>query len=654
MKTIVPCFAVALLLLPVLAAADEPESREFACSIFPGSASLRVDGSLSDWDSRTAAQPLKWSKPTGGELTDDSTATARCLADDSFLYLGIAITADPLRFETMPFDQGWRNDAVEVFISSQATDPSTHIRTGLIRVSSDSSGRTVTEGSASITDGVHTTRKFSYPLLWEAVGVKTGFQTVPSGYSVEVAIPRHSIGWTDAVVSPRVSINVRVRRSCGDKPCQAVIQSSNDPYNSSPGSDELYRPLSFDKHFPATVSAFPSSPKNESLEPLVYGAILRLDALDADGAVALLRESQDQRLLPIIGSALMAAGYYDSAVSVLSGVSTGEFSEAIRLWATEQIARSHLLEGASSVAEGGYATLAASGHPAFRDIGVAGLVDLALDEGEGDAAMAAYQAAFEAAPGARSASRIADWLQKHGRVAEAIDVLTRLSECEWVYDSERAWALLQLQSLYRRNGDIEKAVAAGWRLQSIAPPGDRSSKAGLKMLIATAASGGSTLSTASSFSDSYQRFLEMNPGATDPARQIAFAVELRRERKFDAAAALYEQVSREPGARRTDRTAALLGLQRLLLESGQLERSAQIGRAIHESFPRDLDVRLASLQLIRAAGRASGMPNFFRQAEDLGQTLAADLRSSTARSTGAANQHPRALLLQFDKEFNQQ
>jgi hypothetical protein len=379
----------------------------------------------------------------------------------------------------------------------------------------------------------------------------------------------------------------------------------------------------------------------------VYGALLRLDAFDSDGAVASLRELQDRRLLPILAGALMAAGRYDSAISVLSRVSPDE-TDALRSWVIEQTAYSHLRQGESSLAQREYNTLAVSSYPAVRDNGVAGLIDVALADGQTGDMMIVYKAAFSEAPGSRSASKIAGWLQKQGRVSEAIDVLTQLSDSETAYDSECAWALLQLESLHHRNGDTKKSVAAGWRLQSIAPPGDRSGEAGLKTLIAALAGS----STASAFPDAYRRFLEANPSAADPARQIAFAAELQREHRFDAAAALYEEVSSDTRARRTDRTAALLALQRLLLESGQAERSVQIGMAIHESFPQELGARLSSWQLLRAASRVSGTRNSGMQ--DLEHTLAEDLRSAALRGMGSAKQRAQALLLQFSKEINQQ
>lgn len=656
MGATLPGTAIALLLLPVLFAAEEPANEDFNCSFVLGSANLLVDGSLSEWDSRTVPQSLKWSKSFTGEPPDTSTATARCLADDRALYLGIAVAASPLRFETMPFNQAWRNDSVEVFISVENRKQSSYLRTGLIRVSPDSSGRTIVEGSASVTDGVHITRQFSYPWLWEAVGVKAGLRATPGGYAVEVAIPRYSIGWTGALPAPRVSMNVRVRRSCGNRPCRAVIELSEDPYNSSPVSDERYRTVSFRRQLPATGGALALAPGDEAVAALVYGAILRLDAFDPGGAAALLRESQDRRLLPVVGSALMAAGRPDAALSVLSGISPE--GDAVRMWVTEQMAYSSLLQGDVSVAEGQYAALAAYyGHPAFQDIGVAGLIDLALAAGRGEAGLAIYEAAFggRGAPGMRSGSRIAGWLHKQGRDVEAIEVLARLSECEWAHDSERAGALFELQSLYRRHGDIEKAVATGWRLQALAPPGDSAGEAGLKGLMAMAAFGRTADSADPPFSDAYRRFLEGHPGATDPARRMAFAMQLQWEGKPAAAVALYEEVSRETSARREERAAALLGLQRLRFDSGQVERSVETGLAIGQAFPGDFLPRLASWQLIRAACGAGGTPGSLRrQVEEFGAALAKDLRSAAQDDAGVAQGRARALLLQFEKELNLQ
>ncbi|MCC7017868.1 MAG: hypothetical protein IT564_11765, partial [Rhodospirillales bacterium] len=597
-----------------------------------------------------------WSKGVNKESGDGAAATVRCLVDERFLYLGVAVMANSLRFETAPFGQGWRNDSVEVFLSSAAPDSPAHLRMGMIRISSDSSGRTVTEGSLSVADGVHTTRRFSYPLLSDAVGVKTGLQVAPAGYAVEIAIPRYSIGWTDARVSPAVTMNVRVRRSCGKKPCQAVLESSEDPYNTSPASDERYRRVSFGGLLPERGTLV-RGPGAEVLAPLVLGAILRLDAYDPEGAVERLRESQDRRVLPVLGSTLVAAGQLDFAVSVLDTFSRDESGDALRLWATEQMAYSHLLQEQWAQAEGGYATLAASSHPALQDIGVAGLIDVALADGRGDSAMEIYQSAFGsvAAPCMRSGCRIATWLQKQGRLGEAIEILTRLSQNEWADDSERAWTLLQLQSLYQRKGDIDKAVAIGWRLQQLAPPGDPSGEASLKQLIRIAAFGRVTLPGAVPFSETYRRFLEANPGASDPARKNAYAAELDWEGKSDAAAALYEEISRDAIASRKDRAAALLSLQRLRLKSGQVERSVEAGLAMQDVYPEDLGSRLASWQLISAA-RAAGETPFSRrkEVEDFGRALVRDIGRLAQDSTGMAQRRAQALLLQFAKEISQQ
>ena len=652
MKTIFLNLAGALLCVPVLgvpvlAAPDEPAGEDFSCALVQGAADVLVDGSLSEWNARAVAHPLRSSKSVSAEPTDFASATARCLAADRFLYFGVAVSASSVRFETLPFNQAWRNDSVEVFFSSRGGDPSPHVRAGLIRVSLDSDGRVVTEGSASVADGVRATRSFSYPLLLGAMGVKTGLQPTPPGYTVEIAIPRHSLGWIQGAV-PEVSINLRVRRSCAGKPCQMVLESSDDPYNSSPVSDGRYRRVSFGRQPAAATRSVAPTGDDEVLVALpLYRALLRMDVLDPDGAVAILRESQDRRLLPVMASALIAAGHLDSARSALNSIAPGQFGEAVRFWITEQMAYSD-----SSAARRAYEELAASGRPAFQDIGVAGLIDLHLADGRADAAMAAYQSAFggSPSPGIRSASRIADWLQKHGRGPEAMDVLTQISESASAHNSERAWALLQLQSLYQRSGDIEKAIATAWRLQALAPPGDPSGEAGLKMLIDMATFGRTASSPATPFSDSYQRFLEANPAATDPARGIAYAAELRWEGKSGAAAKLYEEIGREAGARPKDRAAALLSLQRLRLDFGQMERSVETGLAIQDVLPLDVVSRLASWRWMREAGAAPEMPISLRQqVEDAGRALGREMRRWAQNSTDS-----QTVLLQFEKELNPQ
>jgi hypothetical protein len=129
---------------------------------------------------------------------------------------------------------------------------------------------------------------------------------------------------------------------------------------------------------------------------------------------------------------------------------------------------------------------------------------------------------------------------------------------------------------------------------------------------------------------------------------------LQREHKVDAAAALYDKVANEDGALLSDRAAAMLGLQRLRLESGQLAQSVQTGMAIHERFPQDLAARMASWRLIRLASLADGVPNGLQQqAQNVGRVLAEDLRSSAQSQIGIETRRAQALLRQFTKEANQ-
>lgn len=647
--------AIQYLLLASMPWAAEPGNRDLVCSLESGSAGLRIDGFLQDWGVRALAQPLRWSRSVSGEPPDNSSATIRCFADRQFFYLGVDVIAAPLRFETMPFNQAWRTDSIEVFLSNYGRGAPAHVRSGLIRVSLDSAGRVVTEGWASITDGARTTQRMSYPSLWEAVGIKTGLRMAPAGYSVEIAIPRDSMGQAEVVAAAELSMNIRVRRSCGIKPCQAVLELSDDPYNSSPADDERYRRVSFGLRRGAMTGSAVLGPEGEdSVSPLIYRALLQMDAFNPSAGVAILRQSQDRRLLPVLANAFMAAGDLYSAVSVLGSVGD-ESGDATRFWAMEQIARAHVLQGAPSLAAREYGALATFSNPAVQDIGVAGLIDLAISDGKDEAVMATYQAAYDESPeiGMRSASRIVDWLQRHGRVQDAIDILTRASESALAHDSERAWALLQLQSLYQWTGDPDNAATTGWRLQAIAPPGDPAGEAGLKRLIAGATFGRVASAGAVAFSDSYRRFLDANPEATDPARRIVHATALGWEGKLSEAAGIYEGVVRESSAGRKDRAAALLSLQRLHVDSGRLERSVEVGLMITDVFPQDLGSRLASWQLMRLAGEASGMPTSLRRrVEDFGRSLANDILRKRRHSTDASQTRAQALLLQFEKELN--
>jgi len=638
--------------LPVLAAADDPGAGDLACSVARGSADLRVDGSLSDWDSRIVAQPLRWSRTSGGEPPDASTATALCLADDRFLHLGVAISARSLHFGTMPFNEAWRSDSVEVFFSSQAGSSAAHIRTGLIRVSADTAGRVIMEGTGAVTDGTHVTRKFSYPLLWDALGAKSGLQRTPLGYTVEIAVPRALLGWADGLPPTALSLNVRVHRSCGKTPCQAVLESSDDPYNTSPASDERYRPVSF-QELALKNRGGRAAPAEESLQSLVYQALTKLDALDPTAAAQILQESPDRRVMPILASASIAAGQFGPATETLELLGGTGSPETLRLWAAEHAALLYSLQGSPAEATAEYEKLIAVANPAFQDIGVAGVIDVDVANGEGESALASYQAAFAGLTpaGTKSASRIAHWLTEQKRAPEAIAILNRFLASERATDGEKAWGLLQLQLLYARVGKLDESVATAWQLQAIAPPGDPGGEAGFPAFVSAFDSIRAAAPGSPSFLDAYSEFLARNPLATDPAREIALAGVLQGRQKLDEAAALYQKVIGESTASQPERASAMLALQRLRQGLGLGQLSAETGLAIQRTFPQDFSVRFASWKLLRSSCRAGGeQPAVQRVCSTAGDALAADLRSGAQKEGSPENHRARSLLLQLDKE----
>lgn len=284
--------------------------------------------------------------------------------------------------------------------------------------------------------------------------------------------------------------------------------------------------------------------------------------------------------------------------------------------------------------------------------GVSGLIDLALAGGAPDAAMAAYEATFGGgcAPGPATASRIFDLLRKEGRVADAVEVLTRVSESRWAHDSERSWALLQLQAHYQAAADLERALAAGWRLQTLVPPGDHSGKTSLKLLIAAVASKQVASTPNSIFSTIYGSFLGGNPGATDPARQILLAMELQREGDPDTASALFDHIANDTTAPQEDRATAMLTLQRLHLESGRPDQSLQTGLTIQKQFPENFGIRFASWRLMRVACPVGATGACQQQVEDINAALAEDLQSSIRHSAAPANHHAQSIMRQFNKE----
>ena len=145
----------------------------------------------------------------------------------------------------------------------------------------------------------------------------------------------------------------------------------------------------------------------------------------------------------------------------------------------------------------------------------------------------------------------------------------------------------------------------------------------------------------------------MTPGATAPARRVAYAAQLRWEGRSEAATEIYEDISRESNARQKARVAALLGLQRLRHDAGQVERSVATGLTVQDASPQDLNARLASWRLIRAACSEVGVPVALRQqVEDFGRMLAKDIQSLTQDTSDAVKIRAQALSLQLDKELN--
>lgn len=616
--------------------------REFRLMAEP--ARIAIDGRLADWDSRIQAIPVSWRDPllsAPGGADRDAAAILRCFADAGAVYLAVTVDAPEAVFASVPYGEAWRNDAVEFYFSA-GDDGGSKPPAGSIRISADGKGNTIAEGFVAAGTG-DLRRRFGFPFLWEALGVRAALERRPDGYTVEMALPREAVGWTHREGSGRYKLNVRVFHAGAQSPASWVLGWSEDPYNTSPESDEFYTSIRFTPASPVE-RLWPAADSSRPLRAIVLEALDRLADFDPAGALSLLVPAGDDfRVWPMLASTYLAAGQPSQALGVLSGIIASGTSGQASIWAMDHLALAHLRNGNAQAARELYQSLASSESAASRDLGSAGLIDMALLE-DGAGAMEAIwkaQAGGSRETGIRTASRMGRWLRGERRPSEAASVYARAAESRRLSGIERSWALSQLQLAQFEARNFEAALEAGWKLQAGAAPGDPAAATTLAALADAYYQDSGELSgkPPEPFTARFLRLMKEKGRRLGPARSLVLADLTRREGRPESAAGICRDLASSTTAPRSSRSEAMLKLQQLELQTGKPQSSIQTGLKLQQLFPEAVKQRVASMRLLVETCTEAGTPGAVRQ--QCGQEharLVGELRAAAGRgpSPGSA------------------
>ena len=175
---------------------------------FAGENRITIDGNLADWEGIGAAPvSLGYGVRMFAPKTDTNksqpvrqgfAASARCAANNDFLYIGLEVTDKEIKYSDSPFFKSWDGDSVEVlFYGEQNTNFA-----GQITVTLDSDGSMVIGGRDPISNE-------KYPYFWESLGARAVLKTTAAGYTVELAAPLSVLEWSGWTGDRLRGMNVR-------------------------------------------------------------------------------------------------------------------------------------------------------------------------------------------------------------------------------------------------------------------------------------------------------------------------------------------------------------------------------------------------------------------------------------------------------------
>ena len=359
--------------------------------------------------------------------------------------------------------------------------------------------------------------------------------------------------------------------------------------------------------------------------------------------------SANKTTWPFMASAQIAAGDFPGASTALQRIIDSGPDETLRSWAREHLALVKRRLGDAAGEREQYRTAATSSVNSIRDAGVAGLIDCELREDRPESAADMLKGFSKHQVLVKSAARLGISLREHKRFDDAKELFKSIADSAAAHDAERGWALLQLQQLHAEVGDRQQSMAAGWRLQSTALPGDPSALAGLLLL--RTISEGQQDNAEPDWLVRYLNLANERKLSMDPARELVVGQALAERKQWQTARSIYRRIAERPETAAHEKAEALLGLQELDVARGQLQSSIQMGLTLQKRFRAELTTRYSSWKLLRRCCTSRDTPQSVQQqCESVQEGLVSDLRNHGASNDPVKASEARNLLIGLSRE----
>jgi len=205
------CLFFAFGLLCIIQNAKAENSNKITTVWVDDTASMTVDGDLTDWESLNAPVYKIDQFNTGlrSTIADDEvdlSAVLQCFADRHYLYVAVTVTDETLVFGESSFGKLYNDDCIQFYFDGDRRNVTAKIfdeNDGQILVTLDDQGNTFIEGRTPIVLQL-------VPYTWQAVGIRSSLRQNAKGYIVELAIPYRALGWKGIQSGKTMGMNLRV------------------------------------------------------------------------------------------------------------------------------------------------------------------------------------------------------------------------------------------------------------------------------------------------------------------------------------------------------------------------------------------------------------------------------------------------------------
>lgn len=328
--------ALCILLLPAAGFAVETYNSVY----FDGTASITIDGDLSDWSGLNLAAPQLTfddsNSPEPPESEDDFFATFQCCADENYMYVGVEVTDDNVVYGEERLGKAFHDDSVFIHFLNGRKE---HSRSTIV-IALDALGNEKMEYYENPVDQ-------RYPYVWEALGVKSVYKLVDDGYVVEVAIPHKAFSAPNLSSTLKTSMNVEVYDDDdGIERDSAFLLD----YKGWWYKDWYYTDILFEKK-PASQNEEVTEVQDESEDGIEITAVIETpyQTINQDAIYSILQDTTNEDwdsaemklesagdypwVNPMLAWVQLQGRNFDSAINTFSRVIDESPDESVTIWA---------------------------------------------------------------------------------------------------------------------------------------------------------------------------------------------------------------------------------------------------------------------------------------------------------------------------------